>query len=182
MPEQSPGHPAQSARDAPSAADEEDALDAALIGAIGAAFAPVEPTAARRAALRDRILARTGASAPLTPKIPARASHSVTIRARDGGWIDFAPGIHAKLLFTDGRAETYLARLDPGTVLPPHSHPGIEECLVLEGRVEFSDGGYLDAGDYQAYFERTSHGETRSPGGALLFLRYSEPLARYLSL
>lgn len=182
MPEQRSTGPGQAPKGAPSAAGYEDALDLALIGAIGAASAPVEPAPERRAALRSRILAHARAPASPTSLAPVRTFDNVLIRARDGGWIDLAPGIHAKLLFTDGRAETYLARLDPGVVVPPHQHPGIEECLVLEGRLEFSDGGYLNAGDYQAYFERTSHGEARSPGGALLFLRYSEPLSRYLSL
>jgi anti-sigma factor ChrR (cupin superfamily) len=181
MPEQPSALSGSGSGDALSAGDA-DAFDPTLIGAIGAALAPVEPSAARRDALRARILARTHAPAASRDSLPARASDSVTIRARDGGWIDLAPGIHAKLLFTDGRAESYLARLDPGTVIPAHRHPGIEECVVLEGRVEFSDGAYLDSGDYQAYFEGTSHGELRSPRGALLFLRYSEPLGEYLSL
>ena len=183
MYEQPPSaHPAQDPEDAPSAAGDDHTLDDALIGAIGASLAPVEPLAGRRSALRARIRARASGSPPLSRPASAPAPDSVTIRARDGGWIDFAPGLHCKLLFTDGRAETYLARIDPGTVVPPHQHPGIEECFVLEGRMDFSDGSYLDAGDYQAYFAGTSHGEMRSPCGALVFLRYSEPLNRYLSI
>ena len=170
--------------DSPDASSTYDAdpLNEVLTGALGAALTPVHVAAVRGAALRARILART--RTPEATASPASGStpDSVLIRARDNGWIDLAPGVRAKLLFTDGRAESYLARIDPGTVVPPHPHPGIEECLVLEGRLEFSDGGYLDAGDYQAFYESTSHGETRSPGGALLFLRYAEPLSRYLSL
>jgi anti-sigma factor ChrR (cupin superfamily) len=167
--------------DAQSACDN-DGLNEVLIGAIGAVLEPVQLGAGRRAALRARILARARAAEATANPASGSAPDSVLIRARDSGWIDLAPGVRAKLLFTDGRAESYLARIDPGTVVPPHPHPGIEECLVLEGRLEFSDGGHLDAGDYQAFFEGTSHGETRSPGGALLFLRYAEPLSRYLSL
>lgn len=38
--------------------------------------------------------------------------------------------------------QVYLMRLQPGTVLPPHDHPGGEELFVLEGELADQNGRY----------------------------------------
>jgi quercetin dioxygenase-like cupin family protein len=60
--------------------------------------------------------------------------------------------------------------MEPGAVLPPHEHPADEECLVLEGEIEFGEI-VARAGDYHMAPEGVPHGHTRSPKGGLMFVR-----------
>src|SRR4051812_20432214 len=42
------------------------------------------------------------------------------------GWVELLPKAHARLLFTDGKAESYMIRLEPGAWAPAHEHPADE--------------------------------------------------------
>ena len=57
------------------------------------------------------------------------------------------PKVELKLLREDAFSRSFLLRLHPGAVLPPHEHPLEEECYCLEGEVRFGDL-VVRAGDY----------------------------------
>ena len=100
----------------------------------------------------------------------AREPAIVVVRAGEGEWHPIAPGVSAKVLYDDGIARTWLARMGPETSLPAHDHPADEECLVLEGTMEV-DGIRVAAGDYQVAMRGTSHGPVHSTTGCLLLVR-----------
>lgn len=133
-----------------------DLLAAALAGLLrDAALAP-----SVAADLRGRILAAAG------------RSRTQVVRAEEGEWMDFVPGIRIKSLRKDmhTRTETSLWRLAPGAVIPPHPHASEEECLVLEGAI-IHDGVEYRAGDYLLADAVERHKAFTSPGGALLMIR-----------
>lgn len=137
---------------------EDDALPPALVRAI--LDAATGSDAMPGPGLRERILAASLAGDPAP----------VVVRSGEGAWRPVAPGIRAKILFDDGNARTWLARMEPGAFFPPHDHPGIEECLVLEGSLE-ADGIRVGAGDYQVSLKGSRHGTVRTTAGCLVLLR-----------
>ena len=145
-------------------------LSEATIAALCEAAAAAEPAPDRAAALRAQVLARAAAAA------------FVTVPAGDEGWVEVLPKVRAKLLYTDGTAQSYLVRLEPGARAPAHDHPAGEECIVLEGEVRYLGGSTLRAGDYEAARAGAHHTELVSDTGALVFLRYALPLENYISL
>jgi quercetin dioxygenase-like cupin family protein len=145
-------------------------LPEAIVAALCAAAAPAHPSPDRAAALRARVLAR------------AAAPGFVTIPASADGWVEVLPKVHAKLLHTDGTAQSYLVRLEPGARAPAHDHPAGEECIVLEGEVRYLGGSTLRAGDYEVAHKGAHHTELVSDTGALVFLRYALPLENYVKL
>lgn len=119
-----------------------------------------EQRPADEAGLRERILAR--ATGPRTR----------VLRADEGEWVPFFPGIRIKTLRRDERAgtQTTLWRLAPGAVVPPHPHHHEEECLVIEGSVVHRGEEFV-AGDYLLAPEGERHQPFVSPNGALLLIR-----------
>jgi len=145
-------------------------LPETIVAALCEAAAGARPAPERAAALRARVLAR------------AAAPGFVTVPASDEGWVEVLPKVRAKLLHTDGTAESYLVRLEPGARAPAHDHPAGEECVVLQGEVRYVGGSTLRAGDYEIAQKGAHHTELVSDTGALVFLRYDLPLDRYLRL
>lgn len=139
------------------------------------ALTPVVPAAA----LRGRVLARVAHDAE-TDAMQGRAI--VTVPASNAGWTDLAPKVRGKRVYTDGVAESWLIRLEAGAHAPSHDHPAAEECLVLEGAIRYLEGSTLHAGDYEMVRAGAHHSELVSDTGALLFLRYAQPLANYINL
>src|SRR5690349_9028721 len=129
-------------------------------GALLEALAPVAIAAARSAALRARVLA---VAAPPQPTIARAGEHP---------WLAFLPGVKLKPLRVDrvARTQTSLWRLDAGATIPPHDHTGEEECLVLDGSVDFEGKLYV-AGDYLLAPPGLHHTQFVSPGGAVLMIR-----------
>ena len=130
-------------------------------------------------ALRVRVLARVAYDAE-ADAMQGRAI--VTVPASNDGWADLAPKVRGKRVFTDGVAESWLIRLEAGAHAPSHDHPAAEECLVLEGSIRYLEGSTLRAGDYEMVRPGAHHSELVSDAGALLFLRYAQPLAKYITL
>ena len=80
---------------------------------------------ARSAALKQRVLTRAHADARHGGEI---------VRALEGRWEIFLPGIQIKVLHQTATRYSYLLKLEPGAILPPHHHPVAEECIVLKGK------------------------------------------------
>lgn len=156
-------------------------LDAILLATLADSLEPVQFAPERQAALRQRILQRV-ADAKEDTAAPIEQPGLVTIRSYQEGWTQALPGVHIKLLNAEGGAESYLVRLEAGAKAPAHGHPAIEECIVLEGSVKYIGGATLRAGDYQLAKQGAQHSELISDSGALVFLRYAQPLSKYIPL
>lgn len=138
------------------------------------AVEPVDLRPERAAAMKRRILARVDAA--VGAPWPDRQG-LITIRAAEGDWQAFMPKVALKVLMRDGDTMTYLMRIEPGGMVPPHDHPQTEECVVLDGEAYIGDLR-VKAGDYHAAPAGKPHGLLRSDGGALLFLRGAVPAAK----
>ena len=188
-----------------------DVLPTVLAAAIAEALVPSAHFAASERVqqrLRDRIRAEAspavaqgspstanaaaaGNTSAATSAAPSRQSSFITLAnslgktAPDGtrgdGWVEMLPKAHARLLYTDGEAESYMIRLEPGAWAPAHDHPADEECLVLEGSLWQGDV-FLTAGDFHVARPGDHHGDLRTDTGALVFIRYGKPLSQYLRM
>lgn len=129
------------------------------LGALAERVAPAPPPKNSFAAIERRI----GAEAK---------PGSRTIRGDAGEWSEIEPGVAMKRLFRspDDESTSFLLRLLPGAVLPPHPHPSNEECLVIDGEITIGELR-LGAGDYHVAFRGSPHDVIRSERGALLFIR-----------
>lgn len=135
-------------------------LSRALLDAI----APITPAPERTTAMHARILDR------VRQDLKEPAADLVTVSKDAGEWVETGPGNSIKMLRTDDETLSMLARLDPGTTFPSHSHSADEETMVLEGEAWFGDI-HLVAGDYHLAPAGTVHGEVRTATGCLLFIR-----------
>ncbi len=92
-------------------------------------------------------------------------------RPDDQPWNRFIPGIDRKILHTDParRYRSYLLRFEPGAKLFKHSHPQVEEILVVSGDVHIS-GLHMQAGDYCRAGAESIHEESWSETGCILFV------------
>jgi anti-sigma factor ChrR (cupin superfamily) len=137
-----------------------------------------------RIAQWDRRLAEAGPELDAEPsprvwdRVGARidaieaARETRTVPAGQGVWELTSPGVRRKLLHVDAEAgwQALLVRVDPGAVVPPHAHPMLEECFVLEGEFEFA-GETVRKGDLHLAYPGRDHGPISSRAGALLYIR-----------
>lgn len=137
------------------------------------ALEPASLAPDREAAIKRRLLARVEASSGAPPR---DADGLITIRSAEGDWQPFVPKISMKVLMREGDMLTYLLKLEPGAMVPPHDHPQTEECLALEGEARIGEL-VVKAGDYHAAPAGQPHGLFRSDTDALLFLRGAVPSA-----
>lgn len=133
--------------------------------------------------VRQRLQERIRGERSGMPMSVAAFNAFITLRqsTTSEGWVEMLPKAHAKLLFTDGVAESYMIRLEPGAWAPAHEHPADEECLVLEGTLWQGDV-FLKAGDFHVARPGMKHGDLRTDTGALVFIRYGRPLGEYLKM
>ena len=138
-------------------------LDADLTDALADGIAPVELSTAERERMRARILKRVAAVPP---------SGMVTVRAHEGVWRDFGPGVQIKVLHEDSSTNTmsYLVRMKPGARVPVHSHTQEEDCVVLEGEVVIGEH-VMRSGDWHLARPGSTHADFCSKTGCLLFIR-----------
>lgn len=143
------------------------ALDDDSISAISAAIKPADLSTERKASMHGEILKRIHSPSP---------EGASTIRDTEGEWLEVAPKLHMKVLRRDHKtnSQTALWRLEPGAAVPPHPHPVEEECLVIEGEINFGDH-YLRAGDFEVVKAGIDHTGMESKTGALLLLRSDIP-------
>lgn len=123
------------------------------------------PSATLKARVMQRIEAETAVSG------------ITTLRADEGEWLPFIPGVMVKTLRDDGRFRTWLARLDAGASVPPHVHRGDEEILLLEGAC-VAGGLPMGKGDYMFSPSGSHHGEMTTASGCMLLLRTRSPAAQ----
>lgn len=147
-------------------------LGAELLACLCEQQAPVVPSAGVAARLKARVLGQVRADT--RAPTPADGLATITLKAGEGEWVQLGPKVKLKLLREDTDSRSFLLRLQPGAVLPPHDHPLEEECYVLEGEVRFGDL-VVQAGDYHLAPKGIPHGLVRSRTGALLFLRGANP-------
>jgi anti-sigma factor ChrR (cupin superfamily) len=97
-----------------------------------------------------------------------------------GRWRPFLPGVSMLALAeSDGRL-SYLLRLAPGAMLPPHRHPVDEECIVLSGRLCIGTHTEVSAQGYHRAHAGSLHPSIVAPEGATVFLRGARPRAEDL--
>lgn len=134
--------------------------------ALSRALRPLAWPVDRQAALKARILSRVAGDAQ-----PAPLS---TLRAHEGAWLRFAPGIEVKVLHQSGDMVSALVRMAPGASTPAHEHAADEECLVLEGEICFDDVR-ARAGDFHLAPKGSRH-TMRTDGGVLMHVRTAASL------
>jgi quercetin dioxygenase-like cupin family protein len=147
-----------------------EVLDRQVLQELLLATAPIAPTPDRATTIKRRVMdtVRSGVAA---------GGDYVTVRSDTGEWMDLLPLVQVKVLHSDGRYNSILLRMEPGSSVPAHFHDDDEECVVLEGRVRIGDVG-VSAGDYHLALSGSRHGELRSDTGALLFLRTTKQFSR----
>jgi anti-sigma factor ChrR (cupin superfamily) len=128
-----------------------------LDGIVAEGITPVDPPEW----LRARVL---GAAAE-TPQ------NTRTVRASEGRWFDFVPGVRVKPLSIDVERDTatILMMFEPGARVPQHDHAGAEDSFVISGSCRIGDA-YLLKGDFHHADAGTTHGEIVSDEGCTLLL------------
>jgi anti-sigma factor ChrR (cupin superfamily) len=127
---------------------------------------------------RDSILEQAARMRPGRGQGPGddrfdKASSGFVLRRHElRKWVDLGiPGIQECLLYHDPirNIETKLIRAAPGSTLPPHRHPGVEECFVLEGDLR-TYGKDLLPGDYMVAPPGSLHPRSRTRNGCLILV------------
>jgi carbon storage regulator len=119
----------------------------------------------------------------LNPEEAAPPDGTTTIRAHEGIWQDYSPGVQIKILHQEPEPSsmTFLVRMAPGSVFPVHDHAQEEHCLVLEG--ENSIGEHiLYAGDWHVALPGSTHHNSTSRTGCLLLVRAEMAMAPGLAI
>ena len=96
---------------------------------------------------------------------------SITLRASESGWLRISEGVTYRVLREDhamGR-QAVLMRMEPGAVYQSHPHDVDEECLVIEGDLNFGNLE-LHAGDFHVALKGMVHPASRSVNGCLLHI------------
>lgn len=101
--------------------------------------------------------------------MPGKGAAPITVRADEGEWHDFMPGVQTKDLWREGQERSILLRMQPGARVPSHPHPIPEDCLLLEGEVFLGDT-LLRPGEFQHAPAGTVHCTLTSDVGALLYV------------
>jgi anti-sigma factor ChrR (cupin superfamily) len=105
---------------------------------------------------------------PVAHNAPGRLT---TVRKDEGQWFESSPGVLVKRLFENPETGTFtsLVKMLPGATGTLHCHPGIEECLILEGDFHVA-GSVLGPGDYHLAGAASVHDKPYSIGGTLLLI------------
>lgn len=131
---------------------------------------PSASASAQARAIRRRLMERIA---------DADVSH-LTIDGDAGDWQPFLDGVAIKVLREQAGVLSYLLRLDPGALLPPHRHPLDEECVVLEGRLRVGSTTELGPGGYHLAHGGALHATISTVTGATIFLRGAVPDASHV--
>jgi quercetin dioxygenase-like cupin family protein len=112
--------------------------------------------------------AATPQLAPVTVNAPGSVT---TVHIDEGDWFESSPGVQVKRLFENHETGTItsLVKMQPGAIGTLHRHPGIEECIIIEGDFHVA-GSRLGPGDYHIAGAGSLHDKPYSLGGALLVI------------
>ena len=143
--------------------DSEHVLGPEVIAALAAALRPADLDAGERDRMRARILNRVNAAPP---------DGTTTVRAHEGVWQDYAPGVQMKILHQEPNLSsmTCLVRMAPDSVVPLHDHGQEEHCLVLDGEASMGEH-ILQVGDWHVALPGSTHHNFSSRTGCLLLIR-----------
>jgi anti-sigma factor ChrR (cupin superfamily) len=105
---------------------------------------------------------------PVASNVPGQLT---TVRKDEGQWFESSPGVLVKRLFENPETGTFtsLVKMLPGSIGTLHRHPGIEECIILEGDFHVA-GSVLGPGDYHIAGAASVHDKPYSIGGTLLLI------------
>lgn len=149
---------------APAGAAEFEAF-VAVVNALGYDAPEAEPPAA----LRERLLASLAAT---TQPGARQAENAFTaLRYHELDWQKLAPGLWAKELFKDltTRTVSTLYKLDPGTVVGTHTHPGVEQCFIMQGDF-IVNGESFGPGDFHCAMPQSVHETITTTQGTVLLV------------
>jgi quercetin dioxygenase-like cupin family protein len=135
----------------------------ALAQILAEGLAQANLSLAQRTSMFGRVLERI---ADIAPEL------TQTIRVAMLPWQPVCPGVWTKLLKSDATTQMQVAlfRLDPGGVVPAHSHHREEEWWVLQGEVMLGTHR-VSQGDVHFAHVGSRHPDLSSAGGALLVVR-----------
>ena len=71
----------------------------------------------------------------------------------------------------------YLMRMAPGAATIEHTHPGLEEFLIVDGELIDGDGAVFRAGDFVSYAPGTRHNSRTETGCVLAVFEWRPPAA-----
>lgn len=140
-----------------------ESLDEQLAATLAEALTPIAPPAERAGALKSRVMSRIRGK---------KAFDLLTIRSNEGTWTEILPGVEKKILqqSEDGKTQSSLLRMAPGSMIPAHTHDHDEESIMLEGDAHLGEL-HLSAGDYHFACKGSRHELVTTDIGCLLFLR-----------
>lgn len=130
-------------------------------------LAPVAPPA-------DAIAPPAGLFEAVVGRIEAKRADlpgTMTFRRAARHWFPLSEGVEISVLWENtaiGR-RSMLLRMQPGAIYHGHEHEGDEECLVLEGDLNFGELA-LNAGDFHLAPKGRVHPAATSRAGCLLFV------------
>jgi len=156
------------------ASKSEHVLGPEVTEALADALRPAELAAGERDLMRARILNRVKAAPP---------DGTTTIRAHEGIWQDYAPGVQIKILHQEPglSSMTFLVRMAPDSVFPVHDHAPQEHCFVLEGEASMGEH-ILHVGDWHVALPGSTHHNFASRTGCLLLARAEMAMAPRLAV
>jgi anti-sigma factor ChrR (cupin superfamily) len=134
-----------------------------VVASLGLSAPECAPSRLLRGRLMDRI-----ASQAERKRGASLQSSFINLRVDQGEWDEIAPGVHVKILFTDGQrgATTTLLRLQPGAKIERHLHSSPEQCYILEGDFRVNNQ-ILGPGDFHVALPGSVHELITTNGGAL---------------
>lgn len=137
-------------------------LDIETSSDLAESIRPVELGSAERDRMRARILERALAAPP---------TGMITVRADDGAWQHYSPGVTLKVLREEPsvKSMTFLIRMEPGSNIPVHPHSQEELCFMLEGEAIIGDH-VIRAGDTHIALPGTAHTQFFSSTGCLILV------------
>lgn len=92
-------------------------------------------------------------------------------------WINMGPGNKMKVIYHDPATDmlTILAKLEPGSGIPPHVHEDLEQTFVLEGSLVDEEGA-CTAGNFVIRAKGSRHAPT-APNGCTMLVFFLKPTA-----
>jgi len=92
-------------------------------------------------------------------------------------WVSTGPGSKMKVVYNDPATGllTIIAKLEPGSGIPPHVHEDLEQTYVLEGSL-VDDEGECTAGNFVIRAKGSRHSPT-APHGCTMLVFFLKPTA-----